>query len=378
MKTPDIVVRGKDNGEGMVIHYQTAKGTSIFGLAMPNIYGNTDWDLGPTWCYLIIGPKITLIDTGRFGNFEFFKDLLKSVDKKLSDIDRIIITHSHEDHDGNLTEILSAAQAELWAHRIYSQMISYYPHIIDGAVHPDLPGSCRLCTMPEEFYKNCIPYHKKRSELNIDFAINDNETLPDDSLSFISTPGHSPDSICIVLEDDVIFTGDTLLPDITPHPSQASAFEVNRQILPEEYRQSNVSYGLLNYIKSLNNIMCLSSQPFQATFPAHRLFYNGRFNIISSSSQRAKEIIRFHIDRCRDILKIVNNKPTGLDYIVERHFPPSMLKGMGKLMASDEVMAHLELMEACGDVRVDKKKQYVVEPTGSHNFVDSMAAYLQC
>ncbi|MEJ2738639.1 MAG: hypothetical protein P8105_02180, partial [Dehalococcoidia bacterium] len=203
------------------------------------------------------------------------------------------------------------------------------------------------------------------------------QILPNDSLSFISTPGHTPDSICIVLEDDVIFTGDTLLPDITPHPSRNSAFEADRQILPEEYRQRNVSYGLLNYIKSLNKIICLSSQPLQATFPAHRLFYNGRFNIIASSSFRAKETIQFHIDRCSDILKIINNKPTGLDYIVEQHFLPSMLKGTGKPMASDEVMAHLELMEICGDVRVDKK-QYVVQPTGSNNFIDTMAAYLQC
>lgn len=35
MKTPDVIVRGKDNGEGMIIHYETARGTDIFGLAMP-------------------------------------------------------------------------------------------------------------------------------------------------------------------------------------------------------------------------------------------------------------------------------------------------------------------------------------------------------
>ena len=236
MKTPDVIVKGKDNGEGMVIHYKTAKGTDVFGLAMPNIYADADWDLGPTWCYLVFGQKTTLIDTGRQGNFEVFASILKSIGKKFSDINRIVVTHSHEDHDGNVAEIISAAQAELWAHTIYRQMISYHSHIADAALHPELPGSCRMCRMPESFYsKNCVPYHKARSALNIDFAITDGQELPGEDLSFVFTPGHSPDSLCIVLEDEVIFTGDTLLPDITSQPSLAYAFKVNHRILPEEY-----------------------------------------------------------------------------------------------------------------------------------------------
>ena len=131
-------------------------------------------------------------------------------------------------------------------------MISYHPHVNDGAKHPELPGSCRLCHMPEEFRKSCLTYHKKRSELSVDFVIDDDQTLPNDNLSFVFTPGHTPDSICIILEDEVIFTGDTMLPDITPHPSLASSFEANCRILPEGYRPKNTVYGLLNYIKSLN------------------------------------------------------------------------------------------------------------------------------
>ena len=376
MKTPDVIVRGKDNGEGMIIHYETARGTDIFGLAMPNIYANADWDLGPTWCYLILGQRITLIDTGRFGNFEVFGTLLKLVGKEFSDIDRIIITHSHEDHDGNLAEILSVAQAELWAHAIYRQMISYHPHIKDGAKHPELPGSCRLCNMSEKFYRNCLPYHKKRSLLSIDFVIKDDQTTPDNDLSFVFTPGHTPDSICIILEDEVIFTGDTVLPDITPHPSLAHAFEVNRRILPEGYRQKNMVYGLMNYIKSLNRITYLISQPLQATFPAHRLFYNGQFNMIHSSSDRAKEIIRFHIDRCRDILNIIDNNPAGIAEIATQHFAPSLLTGTGKLLAQNEVMAHIEIMEECGDICWVGENKDIAQHTGSNKCLSIIGAYL--
>jgi len=376
METPDVIVWGKDNGEGMVTRYKTTRGTDVFGLAMPNIYTSTDWDLGPTWCYLIIGKKTTLIDTGRFGNLEFFKTLLKSIGKQITDINRVIPTHCHEDHDGNLAEIISSSGAELWAHAIYGRMISYHPDIKDGAIHPELPGSCRLCIMPEGFYKTCLPYHKKRSFLNIDFFIEDGQVLPDDDLSFVYTPGHSPDAVCTIFEDEVIFTGDTILHDITPHPSRVYTFQVNRRILPEGYSTENTVYGLMVYIKSLNKIASLPSQPFKATFPAHRLYYGGKFNLIHSSADRAREIIQFHIGRCSNILRIMGEKPIGIDDIVVQHFEPELLVGEGKLAGRNEIMAHLEVMEKYGDVRWVDENRNVVQRTRSNHYLGAIEAYL--
>jgi glyoxylase-like metal-dependent hydrolase (beta-lactamase superfamily II) len=376
MKTPDIIIGGKDNGEGMVIHYETSRGTDIFGLAVPNIYADADWDLGPTWCYLIAGQNTTLIDTGRLGNFEIFASLLKSTGKKLTDIDRVVITHSHEDHDGNVAEILSASRAELVAHELYQSMISYHPDVNEGAVHPEFPGSCRLCMMPERFYKSCLPYHRKRSSLRVDWAIGDGKTLRDDNLSFLFTPGHTPDSVCVVLENEVIFSGDTVLPEITAQPSIAYIFKVNHKILPEKYRKTNSIYGLLNFIKSLSKIAHLRSSPFEATFPAHRLFYSGRFNLLDGG-QRAKDIIRFHIDRCRDILKIIDCRPAGIEEIVVKHFPSSRLSGMGKSLAENEVRAHLEIMRDCGDIIWQLGSKDVVEPAGTSNCLGAIASYLR-
>jgi glyoxylase-like metal-dependent hydrolase (beta-lactamase superfamily II) len=376
MKTPEIIISGKRNGEGMVVRYQTMRGTDIFGLGIPNVYLNADWDLGPTWCYLIVGRKTSLIDTGRFGNYAVLESMLKSIGKVLSDIDRIILTHSHEDHDGNIAEIFPSVQGELWVHSIYRQMISYHSCITDGAKHPELPGSCRQCIMPEKIYSNCLQYHRRRSLLDIDFAIDSDQRPVGDSLSFIFTPGHSPDAICVGLEDEVIFTGDTLLPDITPHPTLSSTFEVNRRILPDSWYYENTVYGLINYIKSLHKLAGLAPQPM-AIFPGHRLFYNERFNLIDSLRGRAREIIQFHIDRCRDILRIIDSKPTGLDEIAFQHFPASSLAGAGKLMARDEVMAHVEVMEKCGDVCWVGENQDMVQCTGSNNFLDVIGAYLQ-
>jgi glyoxylase-like metal-dependent hydrolase (beta-lactamase superfamily II) len=375
MKTPDIVLGGKDNGEGMVIYYSTAGGTDVFGMAVPNIYADTDWDLGPTWCYLIAGRKTTLIDTGRLGNFDIFTSLLTPIGKKLSDIDRIVISHCHEDHDGNVAEILSAAKAELVAHELYQPMISYHPDTDDGVPHPEFPGSCRLCRMPEQFYKGCLPYHRKRSGLKVDVSVRDNQIFSDDGLKFLFTPGHTPDSICVVLEDEVIFTGDTVLPEITSQPTLAYFFKVNNKILPEKYRQTNSIYGLMNFIKSLSKIAHFRAGSFEATFPAHRLFYNNRFNLLDGSL-RAKEIIQFHIDRCRDILEIIGGRPTGIKEIVVKHFPPSRLKGTGQFLAENEIRAHLEVMQDCGDVSWQRGSKDVVVSAGTSNYLDKLGFYL--
>ncbi len=376
MNAPEIIRRGKDNGEGMVVRYQTARGTAVFGLAVPNLWGGEGWDLGPTWCYLILGQKTILIDTGRFGNFETLENLLHAAGKKLSEIDAIIITHCHEDHDGNLAEVISGSDSQLWAHNIYPSMISYFPDIEDGANHPELPGSCRFCVMPEEFHSTCIPYHQKRYRLKVDLAINDTTKLPVEGFRVIHTPGHSPDSICITLDDEAVFTGDTVLPGITPHPSTEAAYQTNRMILPEEYQHQNTVYGLAAYISSLSKLASIDAGKFSAAFPAHRLFYYGEFNLIQSTRERAREIIQFHIDRCNDILRILSSKPLGLDNIAEKHFLPSQLEGSGIFLARSELTAHIEVMENCGDIRWIDDNREAAEHTGSHNFRNTLGTYL--
>jgi glyoxylase-like metal-dependent hydrolase (beta-lactamase superfamily II) len=212
--------------------------------------------------------------------------------------------------------------------------------------------------------------------LHIDFPIDGDQRRADDSLRFIFTPGHSPDALCVVLEDEVLFTGDTLLPDITPHPSLSSTFEVNRRILPESYCYENTVYGLINYMKSLNKLAALTPQPM-AIFPGHRFFHKGGLNLMDSLRGRAKEIVQFHIDRCCDILRIIDRKPEELDAIAVQHFPESLLTGAGKRMARNELMAHVEVMEKCGDVRWVGENGDRVQHTGSYNFLDVIKAYLQ-
>jgi len=369
---PEIVNKGKDNGDDMVIRYRTARGTDVFGLSLEN---DRQFELGPTWCYLVCNQHTTLIDTGHPYGLDILERLLVSTGRKLSDINRVIVSHSHEDHDGNLAEIMSRIKAELWAHSLYKVMISYFPEI-KGAIHPELPGSCRNCVMPEKVYGICVKYQKERSSLNIDRSVDDDTAI--DDFSFVHTPGHTPDSICIVLENEMIFTGDTVLPEITPHPSLAEYFYTDNFILPEHCRDTNDIYGLMSYIKSLQKVAQLTEGNNFITLPAHKLYSRGKFNLINSCEERAREIIQFHIDRCDDIIRIIGNRPVGIKEIVVNHFPARQLRGYGKMLAEKEIMAHLEILEESGDIQwVETGGEKLVKYTGLHNYRDRLAAYLK-
>ena len=195
-------------------------------------------------------------------------------------------------------------------------------------------------------------------------------------LLLIHTPGHTPDSICVILEDEVMFPGDTLLPDITPHPSMGINFELNRCILPEDFRKENHIYGLLAYMKSLNTIATLSNKKNMMALPAHRLYYNDQFHFINEPIQRAHEIIRFHQERCQSILDILSGGAATIEEVAKQHFPPSALKGVGITMARNEIYAHVEMLEQFGDISWVEEGEKLVRPTGTAHFNELLGSFL--
>ena len=80
-----VIQRGDSSGNDMIVRITLSSGRHIYGFATANLYGG-DWDIGPTWNYLVTGDRPFLVDTGRRGQGP---QLLKMMEEAAASADKI-------------------------------------------------------------------------------------------------------------------------------------------------------------------------------------------------------------------------------------------------------------------------------------------------
>jgi glyoxylase-like metal-dependent hydrolase (beta-lactamase superfamily II) len=361
----EIIHQGDLNGNQWIIRIKLPSGRSILGLATENVYGG-DWDLGPTWNYVVQSENPFLIDAGRYGMGGRILEMLAETRLRPQDLKGLLLSHGHEDHDGGLLELTQKTGAPAWVHPLYESLSRSYPEKAPGMSKATFSASCWNCFMPESFTRtHCVDYHRDRMTLETHRL--ESEVLPFDSdVRTHHLPGHCPDALAFQIGQEALIVGDNLLPEITPHPTQEAYYRWTGRILPAEYDRPEKVYGLRAYLRSLKRLQAIGRDfPEMILLPAHRLFYANRWNRIELES-RSAEIIEHHVQRCASILGILNDGPRTLDHIVSAYFEPNLLKGLGFKLAENEVRSHLELLEHSGDVEWSGEDK--VNRTGTTHF----------
>ncbi len=368
----EVVRRGEGNGNHMIVRLRLPSGLEIVGLPTENFYGG-DWDLGPTWNYLVLADRPFLVDTGRTGQGNILLEKVKAAGVSGKDLAFVLLTHGHEDHDGGLAEIVQATGVSVKAHALYDRLIRCYPDKAPPGVDRDFPASCWHCSMPSSFSdKQCRAYHLERSRLEIE-TIDDDETSIMKAVISFHLPGHSPDALVFLLGEEVLLLGDTLLPDISPHPSRLAYFGQVAHVLGPRYVGDEGIYGLRAYIRSLKRLESIGTRRIDQpiVLPGHRLFYNHRWNEIVLK-ERVAELVTHHVVRCTSILDSLKQGPKNARDLAVVHFEAPLLRGHGIIMAENEILSHCELLQTCGDVV--RSKDGMFEATGTSSFESAIDA----
>jgi hydroxyacylglutathione hydrolase len=144
---------------------------------------------------LILGDKITLIDTGVKGSEKIIFDYIKEQNRDFSEVDTIILSHAHPDHIGSAAVIKELTNCKVIAHELEKEWIE----------NIDLQSKLR----PVPGFYNLVD-----KSVNVDEFISDNQTmLVEDGLTikFIKSSGHSKGSLNIFFEEDkILFTADSI------------------------------------------------------------------------------------------------------------------------------------------------------------------------
>jgi glyoxylase-like metal-dependent hydrolase (beta-lactamase superfamily II) len=345
------VAEGDRQGNGGIFKLITASRRTIFtfGTAQSGFSPT-----GPTWVYLVEGDDgWAMVDTGDVGSLRRLRPALQSVGLDIRRARRAFITHGHWDHDGGAAELQRELGMELWAHETYPylQQIDLYE-----VQHSNRLVALGRKSMPKDTPKmeykwddHHKPYAAGRKAMRITHPVWEGRTSG--PMTGWQTPGHTADELT-VLCDGMVFTGDHVLPEISPHPSVKLTYPAELQkLLPERFRDASWQYGLHVYLKSLVRVARLHDT--HTVLPAHRLLNKGKVNLVSAD--RAGQIIEHHLQRFNKIVAILGREERTLHEVTTQVFSYRRLDTGSYQQGLTEVVAHLELMEDCGDLSITPK-----------------------
>jgi hydroxyacylglutathione hydrolase len=149
------------------------------------------------WSFLVYGDTIRLVDTGVAGCGEAIFGYISSTGRDPAEIAEVILTHAHPDHIGSVRAIRERTGCSIAAHPAECAWIEDTD--LQARERP-VPGFHSLVGGPVE----------------VDRELADRDTIgpagtAGGMLRVIHTPGHSPGSISLFLEDEgVLISGDAV------------------------------------------------------------------------------------------------------------------------------------------------------------------------
>jgi glyoxylase-like metal-dependent hydrolase (beta-lactamase superfamily II) len=301
----------------------------------------TPFPVGPINIYLIVEDPITLVDTGPKTEEALvaLRDQLRKRGFKTTDIQRVILTHTHEDHCGLGGLLQRESGAQVYVHEWEFENIAEHGRT---RVNPDL---LKRAGVPQDY----LDQMAARYQLIHRFAevVEDVEAYRDEqefvfasgALRVVHTPGHTPGSCCLLRESNrLMLTGDTILKTITPNPV------LNAD--PIDPRRRFPSLG--EYLVSLARIRAL----------APTLLKTSHGDDVTDYEEHFHRLVRHLHERLAKVISLVPNQGITAWEMSKLMFPA--VKDINRFLAISEAVANLDLAVAEEKLRMERGDDFEV------------------
>lgn len=294
----------------------------------------TPFPVGPINLYLIVDEPITLVDTGPKTDETVvaLEAEFSRLGFKFSDIGRIILTHTHEDHCGLAAMLQRESGARVYVHEWERAGIT-----TRGITRVNRRLLLRTGVPVDEVDAIASRYERIHDYSEV---VEDVEAYRDDdefvfasgALRVVHTPGHTPGSACLLRESNrLMLSGDTILKSITPNPV------INPDPIDPERRFPSLG----EYLVSLARIRSVAPTLIKTSHGNDVVDYEEHFN----------RLVRHIRDRQSKVVALVPRAGItawGMSRLV---FPT--VKDIHRFLAVSEAVAHLDLAVAEGRLGVE-------------------------
>lgn len=329
----------------------TEHGGGVWSIEVPI----PDNPLGHTLVHLLDtdrGP--VLIDTGWDDptSWDTLTAGLGSLGVSVAEIHGVVITHHHPDHHGLSGQVRDASGAWIAMHAADSTVVRRTREAEPGLWLDYLADKLARAGAPDahiEPLRAARASGRMRTLSGLRAALPDREIVPGELLDLagrrlraIWTPGHTPGHVCLHLEETHpanrpgngrLFSGDHLLPEITPHIG-----------LYEDPDDTTVTDPLGDYLDSLERIGRLAPAE---VLPAHQYAF-------PDAAGRVQELLTHHEERLTGLLALLAEPltPWQVAERMEWNRPWEQIPYGSRNIAVSEAEAHLRRLVKLGRAEV--------------------------
>ncbi|MEU2714832.1 MBL fold metallo-hydrolase [Streptomyces sp. NPDC007205] len=300
-----------------------------------------DNPLGHTLVYVVDtdrGP--VLVDTGWDdpGSWDTLAEGLRVCGTSAGEIHGVVITHHHPDHHGLSGRVREASGAWVAMHAADTAVVRRTREARPERWFTYMSAKLAAAGAPEEHLAPLRAPGTPRTLPGLSPALPDREIVPGELLDLpgrrlraIWTPGHTPGHVCLHLEEEHpgqlpgngrLFSGDHLLPRITPHIG-----------LYEDPDDTTVTDPLGDYLDSLERVGRLAPAE---VLPAHQ-------HAFTDAPGRVRELLDHHDERLAGLLTLLAEPltPWQLAERMEWNRPWAQIPYDSRNIAVSEAESHL-------------------------------------